>query len=213
MPPDAVTPPGGCSGLAFGRGFRKIVLMPTNAPGRLEVVHGSMFSGKTEHVIARLRQEQANGRRVVAFKHAIDDRYDADHLVTHRRDQFEALRVPNAESILLQCADAEVVAIDEGHFFQPALIPVVRALLERGRTVIVAGITHDIWGRRFEPVPELAAMADEEVLCQAPCRVCGGPSPFNQRMTPVTPDMVGGLDDYEPRCAEHFTPWSGPRTE
>jgi thymidine kinase len=181
------------------------------ARGRIEIVHGSMFSGKTEHLIARLRQEQARGKRVVAFKHSIDDRYEPDHLVTHRRDHFEALRVSNAAAILERSAGADVVAIDEGHFFQMALIPVVQELVARGVTVLVAGITHDCWGRDFEPIPQLAALADDEVVLQAPCRVCGKPSPFTQRLTAINSlHMVGGLDDYEPRCAVHFTPFPGP---
>lgn len=184
---------------------------PQQATGRLEVVHGSMFGGKTEHLIARLRQERGLGKVVKAFKHVIDDRYDAEHLVTHREDRFEAVRVKDAESILRACGGVDVVAVDEGHFFKQALVSVVRTLVERGVTVLVAGISHDAWGRSFEPMPELTEMADEEVLCQAPCRVCGVPSPFTQRMTAVnTLHMVGGLDDYEPRCAAHFTPLPGP---
>ncbi len=179
--------------------------------GRLEVVHGSMFAGKTEYMIARLRQEQAAGRRVHAFKHAIDDRYDPDHLVTHRGDHFDAVRVKGAGDILHRCDAADVVAIDEGHFFKTALIPVVRELLERGVTVLVAGISHDIWGRDFDPMPQLVAMADKEILEQAPCRVCGEPSPYTQRLSSISDlHMVGGLDEYEPRCAAHFTPFPGP---
>jgi len=170
-----------------------------------------MFAGKTEYVIARLRQEQSRGRTVKAFKHAIDARYDADHLVTHRGDRFEAEQVSSAVAIPDLCGRADVVAIDEGHFFKTALIPVVQELRQRGVTLIVAGITYDAWGRPFEPMPQLAEMADETVVCRAPCRVCGSPAPFTQRMTPVdTLHMVGGLDDYEPRCAEHFTPLPGP---
>ena len=173
-----------------------------------------MFAGKTEHMIMRLRQERAAGKTVVAFKHAIDDRYDPDHLVTHGGDHFDAIRASSAQSIPDLCATADVVAIDEGHFFKAALIPVVQQLADLGKTVIVAGITYDIWGRPFEPMPQLIAMADEEVVRQAPCRVCGEPSPYNQRTTPVnTLHMVGGLSDYEPRCAEHFTPASMPPEE
>lgn len=198
--------------LAKGREIGRITGMERKrATGRLEVVHGSMFGGKTEHVIARLRQERALGRTVKAFKHAIDNRYDPDHLVTHREDRFDAVRVSSAESIMAYCDGVDVVAIDEGHFFKMALVSVVRTLLDRGMTVIVAGITHDAWGRPFEPLPQLAEMADEEVVRQAPCRVCGEPSPFTQRMTPVdTLYMIGGLGEYEPRCAKHFTPLPGP---
>lgn len=179
--------------------------------GRLEVVHGSMFAGKTEYMIARLRAEQARGRVVRAFKHAIDGRYDADHLVTHPGDRFEARRVSDAAGILEHVEGVDVVAIDEGHFFKLALLPVVEALLERGLTVLVAGITNDSWGRPFDPMPQLAARADEVVLRQAPCRVCGAPAPYTQRMTPVrTQLMVGGAGDYEPRCAAHFEAQAGP---
>lgn len=175
------------------------------------MVHGSMFGGKTEYMIARLRQAASRGRRVRAFKHCIDDRYDPDHLVTHRHDRFDAIRAGDGDAILEHSQDADFVAIDEGHFFKNELLPVVRALLDRGVSVIVAGITHDAWGRPFEPMPQLAEMADAVVLKQAPCRVCGAPSPYTQRMTQVdTLHMVGGLDDYEPRCAAHFTPLAAP---
>ncbi len=170
-----------------------------------------MFGGKTEHMIARLRAAVGEGRRVRAFKHAIDDRYVADHIVTHRRDAFEACRVTGADAILELAGDAELVAIDEGHFFNQALVPVVRSLLDRGISVIVAGISNDAWGRPFEPMPQLAAIADRVIVKHAPCRVCGRPAPYTQRITEVsTIHMVGGLDDYEPRCAEHFTPLAIP---
>lgn len=170
-----------------------------------------MFAGKTERVIRSLRLAAAGGRRVVAFKHRIDDRYDPDHLVTHRNDRFRAVRVSAAGEILDHSAEAEVVAIDEGQFFKMALVPVVEALLARGVDVIVAGISHDAWGRPFEPIPELSDLAADVVLCQAPCSVCGRPSPFTQRITPSDiQHMVGGCDDYEPRCVHHFEPLPGP---
>jgi len=170
-----------------------------------------MFAGKTEHMIARLRQRQAQGKRVTAFKHSIDDRYDPNHLVTHRRDCFDAVRITDAAAILDLCGEAELVAIDEGHFFKSPLISVVQELADRGVDVLVAGITFDAWGREFEPIPQLARLADDEVVKRAPCRVCGEPSPFSQRITRIDDvHMVGGLDDYEPRCGAHFTPLPGP---
>lgn len=170
-----------------------------------------MFAGKTEHLIARLRQASGAGLRVRAFKHSIDNRYDATHLVTHTQDRFDALPVPDAERIAQLVGDAEVVAIDEGQFFRLPLMPVVNELLARGVTVLVAGITNDAWGRPFEPMPQLMAIADEVVTKQSPCRVCGASAPYTQRMSPMDAlHMVGGLDDYEPRCAEHFTPLPGP---
>ena len=175
------------------------------------MVHGSMFAGKTEYMISRLRQEQARGRTVVAFKHSMDDRYDPDHLVTHRQDRFVALRAADAEAIRPHCGEADVVAIDEGHFFKIELVPVVEELLEQGKLVIVAGITYDVWGRLFDPMPQLMETADDVVELCAPCRVCGEPAPYNQRFTPIDKlHMVGGLDDYEPRCPKHFTPLPNP---
>jgi len=189
-----------------------------------------MFGGKTEYAISELRAAVAVGRRVRAYKHVIDNRYDPDHLVTHRNETFDALRVPDAESIAIDVFEltggalgsefergelarprADLVAIDEGHFFRMALIPVVEQLLAAGVSVIVIGITHDAWGRPFEPMPQLAAMADQVVLRQAPCRTCGTPAAYTQRLTRIDSlHMVGGLDDYEPRCREHFTPLPGP---
>lgn len=173
-----------------------------------------MFAGKTEYMIRRLRELQAQGRVAIAFKHAIDDRYDVDHIVTHAGERFPAIRVPTGEAIAERAGDADVVAIDEGHFFGNQLIAVVRQLVAGGATVIVAGLSNDAWGRPFEPMPYLASMADHEELCQSPCTICGAPSPFTQRMVPVTtPHMVGGVDDYEPRCAAHFTSLPGPPEE
>lgn len=170
-----------------------------------------MFGGKTEYIIARLRQEQASGRRVRAFKHAMDGRYAPDHLVTHRQDRFAAYRADSAADIARQSGDVDVVAIDEGQFFRPALTEVVEELLARGLTVIIAGISHDAWGRPFEPMPQLVARADQAVLRQAPCVVCGAPAAYTQRMTAIgSLLMVGGAGDYEPRCGEHFTPLPGP---
>ena len=178
-------------------------------PGQLEVVHGSMFGGKTEHMIGRLRAALAAGRRVRAFKHQIDDRYAADAIVTHPGERFDAVRVAESAAILPRAGDVDFLAIDEGQFFGISLLDVVETLRTGGKSVIVAGITHDAWGRPFDPIPQLCAVADSIVVRQAPCRVCGVPAAYTQRMTVVaSPHMVGGLGDYEPRCARHFTPLS-----
>lgn len=179
--------------------------------GRLEVIRGCMFSGKTERLIARLRGAQGEGLRVVAFKHRIDDRYDATHLITHRQERFDALRAADAGEIERQAGAADVVGIDEGQFFGRGLVEVVRRLLARGQRVIIAGIDHDAWGRPFEPLPELAALADEDVLAAAPCTKCGADARYSQRMVAVNSDfMIGGAGDYEPRCEACFEPLSIP---
>jgi thymidine kinase len=174
-------------------------------PGRLEVISGCMFAGKTAALIDRLSAARASGRRVIAFKHVIDDRYDATHLVTHDGRRFDAMPAPDAAAVLERAAEADVVAVDEGHFFGRPLVAACEALLARGARVIVVGLTNDAWGRPFPPFPELAALATEVIELRAPCRVCGRPAPYSQRMVPVTDEfMVGGLDEYEPRCREHF---------
>src|SRR6185436_2580077 len=106
--------------------------------------------------------------------------------------------------------DAECVASDEGQFFKPVLVDVVRKLCEGGKHVMIACISHDAWGRPFDRMPQLAETADAVEAKLAPCRVCGKPAEFTQRMVPVTtPTMVGGLESYEPRCQDHFTPLEG----
>src|SRR5262245_50860515 len=170
-----------------------------------------MFSGKTERLIARLRQARAAGRRVAAFKHVIDDRYDATHLVTHTQDRFSALRARDAADIERTAADAEVVAIDEGHFFGRALVEAVRRMVAAGKTVVIAGLEYDAWGRPFEPMPSLAAMADDVIVRTAPCRRCGRPAHYSQRLVAVTSNLlVGGAEAYEPRCERCFEPILGP---
>lgn len=179
--------------------------------GRLEVIQGCMFSGKTEELISRLRAAQDDGLRVVAFKHAIDNRYDPDHLVTHTHERFEAIRVPDAASIERLAAGAAVVGIDEGHFFDRPLIDSVRRLCQAGTRVIVVGLENDAWGRPFEPMPQLAALSLHVVTKRVPCTRCGDAAPYTQRMVPVTDrTMVGGLGEYEPRCRRHFEPLACP---
>jgi thymidine kinase len=172
--------------------------------GRLEVIAGCMFSGKTERLIARLRAAQQHGKSVRAFKHYIDDRYDPDHLVTHTQDQFDAQRIRDAAELLQRGKHAEVIGIDEGHFFGEALVNVV----------IVAGIDYDAWGRPFPPFPQLIDRADEVMHTYAACRVCGGQARYSQRMVPVDSQvMVGGAEAYEPRCARCFQPLASPPPE
>lgn len=170
-----------------------------------------MFSGKTERLIARLRAAQREGQRVAAFKHRIDDRYDATHLVTHQQDRFDARRATDAADIMQQSNSADVVGIDEGHFFGRPLIEAVRTLVAAGKRVIVVGIDNDAWGRPFTPMPQLAVMADEAIQATCPCRQCGAEARYSQRMVAVTDSlMVGGAESYEPRCAKCFQPLPGP---
>ena len=185
--------------------------------GRLEVIQGCMCSGKTEELIDRLRAAQHAGQGVRAFKHAIDSRYDPDHLITHTQQRFDAMRVPDGAAIERLAAGADVIGVDEGHFFGEPLIESVQRLCRAGKRIIVVGLENDAWGRPFDPMPQLAAIAYHVVTKRIACTKCGAAAPFTQRMVPVTErTMVGGVGEYEPRCQEHFAPLEGapiaPRT-
>jgi thymidine kinase len=185
-----------------------------HSPGRIEVICGCMFVGKTARLIERLDEARAAGRRVIAFKHAYDDRYDPGYLATHDDKRFPAITVPDAAQILAQYAGAEVVGIDEAQFFGRDLVDVCRAIMARGQHVLVVGIDHDAWGRPFPPLPQLKDMADDVELRHTPCTVCGRPARYSQRMVPVTDErMVGGPEAYEPRCAACFRPLPPPAPE
>lgn len=179
--------------------------------GRLTVICGCMFAGKTAALIERLAEAQRAGRRVCAFKHAIDVRYQAARLATHDGHTFPAQVASTAADILAQRGDADVMGVDEAQFFGRPLVGACRTLVASGVDVLVVGIDHDAWGRPFPPLPELTRLADEVRVLSAPCRVCGRPARFSERLVPVTdPLMVGGPEAYEPRCAACFHPLPAP---
>lgn len=178
--------------------------------GRLTAVYGCMFAGKTSRLIALLEQAAASGRRVAAFKHALDARYHATRLVTHDGRGFEAQPIAAAHELLDRSAGAQTVGVDEAQFFGPALTPVCEALLAAGVDVVVAGINFNAWGEPFPPLDRLVAIADERDERLAPCARCGRSAMYSQRVTPIVGgDMVGGLADYEPRCRACFVPLPG----
>lgn len=175
------------------------------------VICGCMFAGKTTRLIERVEDAQRNGRRVRTFKHALDDRYDAQQLSTHDGRTLDAVAAQDVETILHESDEADVIAIDEAHFFGKPLIAVCDKLTAKGLELLVVGIDHDAWGQPIPPLPQLKPMAQEVELLHASCSVCGAPARFSQRMIPLSDDdMVGGPGEYEPRCEAHFVPLPAP---
>lgn len=178
-----------------------------SAGGAIEVIRGCMFSGKTARLIEELNAARAAGLTVIAFKHASDKRYAPTELATHDGQRFPAHSVSDAETILAASGVADVIGVDEGQFFGTPLVGACERLRAAGRRVIVAGIDYNVWGKPFEPMPDLKAVADRVVTLRIPCTVCGKPAPFTQRMVPVVDGQwVGGLSEYEPRCENCFVP-------
>jgi thymidine kinase len=179
--------------------------------GRLEVICGCMFAGKTARLIALLEAARVRGRRVLAFKHRLDARYDPRHLATHDGRRFDSLTADEPGEIVDRCTAADVIGIDEAQFFGRGLVGACEQMRARGQRVIVAGIDHDAWGRPFPPLPQLKEVADAVEQMHAACTICGHPARFSQRVAPLgDADMVGGPGEYQPRCQTCFVPLPPP---
>ena len=182
--------------------------------GRIEVICGCMFAGKTGLLIERLAAAQRAGRSVCAFKHRLDARYDASHLATHDDRRFDAVAVCSAAEGLERSVGAEVVGLDEAHFFGRPLIAACRTMRARGQRVILVGLDYDMWGQPLTPLPELKEIADCVDVLHTACAVCGKPARHSQRMVPIIGnDIVGGPAEYQPRCPDCFEPLPPPAPE
>jgi thymidine kinase len=181
---------------------------PRSGAGWLEVITGSMFSGKSEELIRRVRRAQIARQKVQLFKPGVDDRYAGDHIVSHSDMKMPSEVVRTSREILERVkADTEVVAIDEGQFFDAAIVEVAGRLADRGVRVIVAGLDQDYLGRPFEPMPQLLAVAEYVDKTLAICMQCGAPANRSQRLVQSTDRVVvGGADQYEARCRRCFEP-------
>ena len=169
--------------------------------GWIEVIVGSMYSGKTEELIRRLRRAQIARQKVEIFKPVIDDRYARDHIVSHSELRIPSHSIKEAKEILHFARDAKVIGIDEGQFLGPDLVRVCERLARRGKRVIVAGLDQDYAGRPFEPMPHLLAIAEYITKTLAICMVCGGPANRTYRkLRRAERVVVGGADLYEARC-------------
>lgn len=175
-------------------------------PGQIEVICGSMFSGKTEELLRRLKRAQIGRLKVQVFKPAIDNRYSADHVQSHDATRILSKPVDRARDILRHLDDTtRVVGIDEAQFFDDAVVDVAQKLAYRGIRVIVAGLDMDFRGVPFGPMPKLLAVAESVTKLAAVCMVCGAPASRSQRLSGVRGShnekvLVGAKDYYEARC-------------
>jgi thymidine kinase len=169
--------------------------------GSIEVVCGSMFSGKTEELIRRLNRAKIARLKVEIFSPKADTRYAEDALVSHNSNSIPSTPVENASSILLLGSDVHVIGIDEAQFFDDELPDVCNVLANKGIRVIVAGLDMDFKGRPFGPMPQIMAMAESVTKLHAVCMRCGNPAVYSYRL--VNNDskvLLGEKESYEPRC-------------
>jgi thymidine kinase len=176
--------------------------------GSIEVICGSMFSGKSEELIRRLRRAMIARQKVQAFKPEIDDRFSPDDIVSHDERRIECEKVRSAEEIPdLVNEDTRVVGIDEAQFLGDGLVDVCERLAGKGKRVIVAGLDQDYRGQPFEPIPQLLALAESITKTMAVCMRCGAAANKTQRLIDSDERIVVGAGDaYEPRCRKCFRP-------
>lgn len=169
--------------------------------GSIEVICGSMFSGKTEELLRRLRRAVLAHRKVEIFKPAVDNRYSDNAVVSHDANSIPSTPVELSGNILLLAADVDVVGIDEAQFFDDDIVDVCLKLTEMGVRVIVAGLDMDFRGRPFGAMPQLMAIADDVTKVHAICVRCGELAQFSHRLTDAQQIvMLGETDRYEPLC-------------
>ena len=151
--------------------------------GHIEVICGSMFSGKTEELIRRVRRAEIARQRVKVFKPKIDNRYSEFDIVSHNEQSYPSETVSDAEEILEKSFDVEVIGIDEGQFFNNNLVEICQRLADSGKRVIVAGLDQDYRAIPFEPMPQLLSVAEYITKTLAVCVICGAPANRTQRNT------------------------------
>ena len=174
--------------------------------GWVEVICGSMFSGKSEELIRRLRRAQIARQRVQIFKPRLDDRYNLDHIVSHSELRIPSQLVSNSQEVWDAVEDrTEVIGIDEVQFLDEGIVSVCNKLANMGKRVIVAGLDKDYTARPFEPVPQLLAIAEYITKALAICVRCGNPANYTQRLIDSSERIVVGAEGaYEARCRRCF---------
>lgn len=185
------------------------MFLEVNSPqvrkGVIEVVCGSMFSGKTEELIRRMKRAQIAKQKVEIFKPKVDNRYSDTDVVSHDSNAIPSTAVENSSNILLMCSDVDVVGIDEAQFFDEGIVDVCTKLANQGIRVIVAGLDMDFRGKPFGPIPALVANAEFVTKVHAICMRCGNLAQFSHRLS-HSENLVelGEKDIYEPLCRECF---------
>jgi thymidine kinase len=184
--------------------------------GFIEVIAGGMFSGKTEELIRRVKRAQIAKQKIMAFKPAMDTRYDENDIVSHSNAYFKAQPLKNIREIYHYDIDSlDVIGIDEAQFFSKDLVEVANDLANKGKRVIIAGLDLDYMGRPFGPIPDIMAVAEYVTKVQAICTVCGNPASRSLRI--ISSDelvVLGAKAQYEPRCRLHFsTKYKGENNE
>ena len=177
----------------------------THRPGRIEVVCGSMFSGKTEELIRRMKRAKFAKQKVEIFKPSLDTRYSEEDVVSHDKNTIRSTPIDSSGAILLLASDIDVVGIDEAQFFDDGLVEVCNQLANNGVRVIVAGLDMDYKGIPFGPIPALCAIADEVTKVHAICVKCGALAYVSHRLIHnVKRVLLGEKDEYEPLCRECY---------
>ena len=189
----------------FARNMTENLTGEAHRPGRIEVVCGSMFSGKTEELIRRLRRAQFARQKVEIYKPAIDVRYSEEDVVSHDKNHILSTPIDSSASILLLSSDIDVVGIDEAQFFDMGIVDVCNELANRGVRVIVAGLDMDYKGIPFGPMPALCAIADDVTKVHAICVRCRAVAYVSNRKVEGTQRvLLGETTEYEPLCRECY---------
>ncbi len=179
--------------------------------GKIEVVTGCMFSGKSEELIRRIKRAKIARQKVQVFKPSIDTRYSVVEVVSHAGEKVEALPISSTKELLERIEeDTEVIGIDEAQFFDTEIVDALRKIAKSGKRVIVAGLDMDFRGEPFGPMPYIMAIADEVLKLHAICTVCGEDATMTQRLINGEPAsyndpviMIGASESYEARCKLH----------
>lgn len=184
----------------------------SNKKGFLEIICGSMFSGKSEELIRRIKRAQLAKQNILVFKHSLDDRSLIEYVVCHNGNKLKAIPIDNPNTILeLVSEEISVVGIDEVQFFDTSIVDIVCTLIDKGKRVLVAGLDLDFRSVPFGPMPALLAIADDVTKLKAICMVCAKDAHFSQRLVDGKPAkfddpiiLVGAQESYQARCRDCY---------